>query len=328
MRVLVTGGSGFLGRKLIEALGAQQSMLAGGGQVLPVTEVICLDVSEYPVPTVLPFEVRYVKSDLRSESVLAAVIDQDVDIVFHLASVVSAAAESDFDLGMEVNIDGTRRLLEACRARGHRPRFVFASSVAVFSSGPADIVSDSTSVSPLTSYGAQKAICELLVGDYSRKGYVEGCALRLPTVVVRPGRPNGAASTFASSVIREPLHGVPVTCPVTQQTSIYISSPRTVVNSLLRAAQLPDATWHAGRTLNLPGIRVTLAQLTESLTLVGGADLLKLIRWERNPFVEEIVSRWPSRFDTTRALSLGFAKDYDAAQIIRQFIEDEMGRAE
>lgn len=324
MRIIITGASGFIGRQLVDTLVRQPTLTDDAGNRRTVEEVMCLDLSVPEIACDAPFLLRHVQSDLSSEAALLNLVTPDVGVVFHLASVVSAVAENDFDLGMAVNLDGTRRLLEACRRTGSRPRFVLASSVAVFGGGSEDVVTDATSVSPRTSYGAQKAICELLVGDYSRKGYVEGCALRLPTVIVRPGKPNGAASTFASSIIREPLHGIRVNCPVAPQTALYVSSPRTVVSALLHAAELPLPAWSAGRTLNLPGIRVTVAQLMTALAAVAGTDRMDLISWERDPFVEEIVSRWPSRFAPTRARSLGFLEDADAEQIVRQFVEDHM----
>jgi nucleoside-diphosphate-sugar epimerase len=249
----------------------------------------------------------------------------EVDLVWHLAAVVSAAAEADFDLGYRVNVDGTRVLLEALRGTGRRPRVVFTSGFAVFGGEMPEVITDDFHPTPQSSYGTQKAIGELLNADYSRKGFVDGRSLRLPTVVVRPGKPNKAASTFASSIIREPLAGEEAVCPVQRDTAIYILSPRRVTDALLRAMRLPDSTWGVDRTLPLPGITVTVGAMVDALQRVAGEAVVDRIRWQPDPAIQRIVESWPVRAEAQRARSLGFTDDGSFDAILLAHIEDELG---
>jgi D-erythronate 2-dehydrogenase len=239
--------------------------------------------------------------------------------------VVSAAAEADFDLGMRVNLEGTRLLLEAARQKGNRPRFVFASSCAVYGGELPPTITDETHLTPQSSYGAQKAASELLVNDHGRKGFLDSRSLRLPTIVVRPGRPNKAASTFASSIVREPLNGEEAVCPVSRETAMYVLSPRRVVDAFIRAMELPAEALGSNRTLLLPGLTMTVAEMVEALERVAGAKVASRIRFERDPQIERIVHSWPARFAAERARGLGFERDSDLQEIIRQHIEDERG---
>jgi len=238
---------------------------------------------------------------------------------------VSAEAEADVDLGYRVNLDGTRHLLEALRATGRRPRMVFASSFAVFGGAMPEVITDEFHPTPQSSYGTHKAIGELLTADYSRKGFVDGRSLRLPTIVVRPGRPNRAASTFASSIIREPLAGEEAVCPVDRGTAIYILSPRRVVAALLRAMQLPESAWGTNRTLSLPGITVTVGAMVQALARVAGEAVVDRIRWQPDPAIQRIVETWPVRAEAQRARSMGFTDDGTFDAILRAHIEDELG---
>lgn len=317
MKVLITGGLGFLGYRLAHTL-----LERGTLDSQPLTEVVLLD-------TVLPPEassdarLRALSGDISDQAVLAHAACPDADVVFHLAAVVSGAAEADFDLGMRVNLDGTRRLLECCRACARPPRFVFASSVAAFGGELPDTVDDATTPAPQSSYGTQKVIGEYLVCDYTRRGYIDGRALRLPTIVVRPGKPNAAASSFASGVIREPLNGQASECPVDPDTGVWLLSPRRAVEAFIRAAELPAAAWDAKRVINLPGLTATVAEMLDALGRIAGASTAARVVFKPDARVQSIVKTWPTRFQTPRARELGFAADPDIDSVIRDYMADE-----
>jgi nucleoside-diphosphate-sugar epimerase len=323
MRVLITGGTGFIGKKLAAALLREGGLVLDDGPLRPAEKITLFDA----------FPGEGVPEDPRVETVTGDIADPatverlaaGADLVWHLAAVVSAAAEADFDLGYQVNVDGTRCLLEALRATGRRPRFVFASGFAVFGGEMPDVLGDTFHPTPQSSYGTQKAIAELLVADYGRKGFVDGRSLRLPTIVVRPGRPNKAASTFASSIVREPLAGQEAVCPVGRETALYILSPRRVIEALLRAMRLPEAAWGTDRTLSLPGITVTIGEMVDALARVAGEEVTRRIRWEPDPLVQRIVASWPTRAEGTRARAMGFAADRSFDEIVQSHIEDELG---
>ena len=253
-------------------------------------------------------------------------IGADTGGVFHLAAIVSADAEQNFDLGLAVNLGGTRNVLEACRALPEPVRLVFASSVAVYGGDMPEVLDDGTILTPQTSYGMQKAAGELLLNDYGRKGFVDGRALRLPTIVVRPGKPNKAASTFASSIIREPLAGQEAICPVERDAAMYILSPRRVVEALIHAFELPAEAFGMTRMLTLPGITASIGQMVDALGEVAGdAVVAARIKWQPDPVIQRIVAGWPARFDARRARGMGFAADADMTEIVRAHIEDELG---
>ncbi len=310
MKIVITGGAGFLGCKLSEAL------LAKGGS----PEIICIDQSEpaKPVPGV-----TYVPGDICEPGAFDRLIADDTLSIFHLAAVVSSQAEDDFDLGMRVNLDATRALLERCRRLPDPPRFIFASSVAVFGVAP-PIVDDETPARPLNSYGVEKVIGEHLVGEYARRGFIDGRCFRLPTIVIRPGAPNKAASSFASSILREPLQGQPTVCPVAEDLAIWVQSPRAVIANIIHGHDLPTDAWEDGlRVLNLPGITVTVAQMLAGLERAGGDA--GLVSWRRDAATEAIVGSWPKGMITTRAAKLGFEADENIDAIIGVFLEDELG---
>jgi nucleoside-diphosphate-sugar epimerase len=323
MHVVITGGAGFIGKKLASALLARRALeTASGGQT--IERLTLFDVAH---PEGLPEDARLrsLAGNITDLAEVHRAIRDDVGGVFHLAAIVSANAEEDFDLGMRVNLEGTRNVLEACRALPRPARLVFASSVAVYGGDMPDVLDDGSILTPQTSYGAQKAMGELLVGDYSRKGFVDGRALRLPTIVVRPGKPNRAASTFASSIIREPLAGQEAICPVGREAAMYILSPRRVVDALIRAFELPPEAFGMTRMLTLPGITASIGEMVDALEQVAGARVAQRVKWRPDPVIQKIVAGWPTAFDARRARAMGFEADPDFASIIRAHIEDELG---
>jgi len=324
MRIVITGAAGFIGRKLARALLARGTLMDRHGTVQAIGEITLFDVVEADG---MPDDPRLdtVAADITDAAAVGRVIGPRTDGVFHLAAIVSANAEEDFDLGYSVNLDGTRHVLEACRALPEPARLVFASSVAVYGGDMPEVLNDATILTPQTSYGAQKAAGELLLNDYSRKGFVDGRALRLPTIVVRPGRPNRAASTFASSIIREPLAGQQAICPVERDAQMYVLSPRRVIQALIHAFELPAADFGMTRMLTLPGITVSIGEMVDALEAVAGAAVARRIQWQPDPRIQKIVAGWPARFDARRARAMGFEPDTDVAEIIRAHIEDELG---
>ena len=314
MRVVITGGCGFLGRRVALKLLERND----------VGELLLFDNA--PATLALPEDprLRLGTGDVGDPATVRGVVCPGTSSIFHLAAVVSGEAEADTDLGYRVNLDGTRAVLDACRALGTCPRVVFASSLAVYGGVLPPTVGDDTPLTPQTSYGTQKAIGELLVNDYSRKGFVNGRALRLPTVVVRPGRPNRAASTLASSMIREPLSGREAVCPVSPDTVMALASPRRVVDALLHAHDLPAAAFGTSRSLQLPGFSVAVGEMADAVRRAGGKEAYTRIRWEPNPLIERIVSGWPQALTAPRAAALGFAADDGIDEVVQAFIEDDL----
>ncbi|ENC6657435.1 SDR family oxidoreductase [Aeromonas hydrophila] len=313
MQIIITGGGGFLGQKLARALLHSS---------LPFSELLLVDIQA--PPALADPRVRCLQADLTAPGVAESLISERTTVVYHLAAIVSSHAEQDFDLGWQVNLDTTRSLLEACRHARPGIRFVFTSSLAVYGGPLPELVNDGTALTPTSSYGTQKAMGELLVNDYSRKGYIDGLALRLPTICVRPGKPNRAASSFVSSIIREPLQGEVTVCPVSPDLRLWLSSPATVVANFLLAATLPKGD---GRSINLPGISVTIGEMLTALTQAGGQAARERVQFAADPAIERIVASWPGRIDNQRATALGFMADRTFADIIDSFITHDMQEA-
>jgi D-erythronate 2-dehydrogenase len=315
MRVLITGGGGVIGQKVAAALLARGGLADEPGGPTLLDELVLFDRIFAP-DRVDDARLRYVAGDMLDLDLLTRVCEPPLDAAFHFASVVSAGAEADFDLGMRVNIDGMRNLLEICRAQAIAPRFVFTSSVAAFGGDLPEVVLDTTAPTPQSSYGTQKVIGELLVSDYTRKGYIDGRTVRLPTIVVRPGKPNRAASGFMSSILREPLNGESAVCPVGSETRMWIASPDRAVDMLIHAMELPTSAWGWNRTISGPGITVSVAEALAALERIAGAEAVRRVRFEPDAAIAKIVLSWPVRFDTARADRLGFRRDADIDAII------------
>ncbi len=316
MKVLITGGGGFLGARLARRLLERGELC---GQRISGITLLDAGFSSFPRHRL----VRTVEGDVADPGILDKAVEKDSAAVFHLAAVVSGAAEADFDLGMRVNLDGTRLLLERLRRCARPPRLVFASSVAAFGGELPEVLDDATTPRPQSSYGTQKVIGEYLVSDVSRKGYVDGRSLRLPTIVVRAGKPNAAASSFASGIIREPLNGVVSQCPVAPHTGVWLLSPRRAVDAFVHALELAAGAWGTNRVVNLPGITATVAQMLEALRRVAGAEVAGRVAWKPDARVQAIVETWPARFRTPRALEMGFRADRDMESVIQDYMTDE-----
>jgi nucleoside-diphosphate-sugar epimerase len=324
MRVVITGGTGFIGRKLAQRL-LQRGAIAGpGGRETTIDELVLFDVAQPQPPLPPNNRLKIVTGDIADPATVRQLIDKSTGTVFHLAAVVSGQAEADTDIGYRVNLDGTRAVLEACRALGTMPRMVFASSLAVYGGDMPEAIGDDTPLTPQTSYGAQKAMGELLVNDYSRKGYIDGRALRLPTIVVRPGRPNRAASTWVSSIFREPLSGVDVICPVSRDSVMACLSPRRLIAAIEHVHDLPAERLGYSRSVLLPGISATVDEMVEALRRAGGEAAVKRIRWEPDPAIQKIVDGWPRAIAAKRALALGIRADANMDEIVQGFVEDDL----
>lgn len=320
MKVLITGGGGFIGFRLANTLLKRGTLANAEGKQTPITQITLLDIA-FP-PQTDP-RLKCVTGDLTDKGLLAELMGGDTASVFHLASIVSGGAEADFDLGYKVNLDGSRALLETCRKQARPPRYVFASSVAAFGGDLPKILDDSTTPNPQTSYGAQKVCCEYLATDYNRKGFIDGRSLRLPTISVRAGKPNLAASSFASGIIREPLAGVVSPCPVSLETSVWLLSPAKVVEAFIHAHDLPSSAWGTNRVVNLPGITSSVKDMVDALRKIAGDKVANLVEWKPDARIQGIVNTWPVRFVTERALKLGFTADSDMETIIRDYIREQ-----
>ncbi len=313
MRVVVTGANGFLGRRLVLAL-LDRGSLCGK----PIERITAFDMTRGDAPDP---RVRAVAGNLADPGQVAALIDERTSAVFHLAAVVSGQAEQEFDLGMSVNVRAFEAVLERIRAVAPGARLVTTSSVAVFGGALPPVVPDSQVWEPQSSYGMQKAVCDLMLADYSRRGFVDGRSLRMPTIVVRPGKPNRAASSFASGIIREPVQGVDAVCPVAAETVLWLMSPGQAVRNILHGAELPAADL-SRRVLNMPGLSVTVAAMLQALRAVCGDAAADRVRMQPDPAIEAIVASWPGAFAAEAARTLGFTHDADFEGIVRAFVTE------
>jgi D-erythronate 2-dehydrogenase len=321
MNILILGGGGMVGRKLAERLARDGHL--GGREIRSLT---LHDVVEPTVPSGASFPVKTVTSDFAKPGEADKLVADRPDVIFHLAAIVSGEAEADFEKGDRINLDGTRYLFDAIRRmEGYTPRLVFTSSIAVFGAPFPDAIGDEFFETPLTSYGTQKAIGELLLSDYTRRGFFDGVGIRLPTICVRPGKPNKAASGFFSNIIREPLNGEEAVLPVSEDVRHAHATPRSAVNFLIRAATVDGAKLGPRRNLTMPSVSVTVAEQIDSLRRIAGENVVARIRREPDPTIMGIVAGWARRFDTKRAQSLGFQAETSFDDIIRVHIEDELG---
>ena len=324
MKVLITGAAGFLGQKLAKKV-ADEGTVGGSA----VTELILVDI----VPATLPeasstMTCKAITADFSKQDEVKAAIESKPDYIFHLAAIVSGDAEKNFELGYTINVDGFKYLLDTITADdSYTPRLILASSAAVFGSPVPDSIPDTYHRTPRTSYGTQKAICELYLDDYSRKGYVDGVALRFPTISVRPGKPNKAASSFFSGIIREPLAGIEAVCPVERSIRHPVTSPRKAVEFLLHAAGLSADKLKDGRAITMPALTVSLGEMIDSLERIAGKEVTGLIKMEKDDFINTIIGNWQFSFDTKRAETLGFEANKTFDEIVQVHIDDELGGA-
>jgi len=322
MHILITGAAGMIGRKLVARLVA-----AGALNGKPIDKLTLIDVAAPQKPQGFTGNVETSAADIADAAAARAAVTGRPDVIFHLAAVVSGEAELDFEKGVHVNLDGSRALIEAIRATGdgYRPRLVFTSSIAVFGAPFPESIADDFHLTPLTSYGTQKAIVELLLADYTRRGFLDAIGIRLPSIVVRPGRPNKAASGFFSSIIREPLAGEEAVLPVEDSVLHWHASPRAAVGFLIHAAGVDRERLGSRVNLTMPGVCCTVAEQIAALRRIAGDKVAARIRREPDPLVARIVAGWPSRFDPRRALALGFQAEASFDEIIRVHIADELG---
>ncbi|MFS2176866.1 D-erythronate dehydrogenase [Rhizobium pisi] len=324
MHVMILGAAGMVGRKLVEKI-AREPLAFGR----PVTRLTLADAFQPPVPEALQPVSTALTIDLAGAGAADRLIESRPDLVFHLAAIVSGEAEADFDKGYAVNLDGTRALFDAIRKLGltsaYVPRVVFASSIAVFGTPFPEVIPDEFFTTPLTSYGTQKAIAELLLADYSRRGIFDGIGIRLPTITVRPGAPNKAASGFFSNILREPLVGKEAILPVSDGVRHWFASPRAAVGFFVHAATIDTARIGARRNLTMPGLSALVSEEIEALRRVAGDKAVALIKRVPDPVIERIVAGWPTQFDATRASSLGFKAETSFDEILQVHIEDELG---
>lgn len=314
MKILITGGAGFLGVGLAHAL-----LESEPNQML--TELLLADIAPLRDAALSAHKrVHSMTGDFRA--LLKGDLLNGVDTIFHLAAAVSGECEADIDVGLRANLDTTRALLDACRALAKPPRVVFSSSLAVYGGDMPDVITDTTLPMPQNSYGTQKFICEQLIADYTRKGFVDGRSVRLPTVTVRPGKPNAAASGFMSGIIREPLAGVDAVCPVDPQTGVWITSPRYAVQGLIAAFKTPQEKWGSRIAMNLPGLSVRVAEMIAALERSAGEKVAARVRVDIDETISHIVGGWPWRFDTARSRALELTGPAAMDEIVAEYVAD------
>ena len=329
MNILITGGCGFLGARLARTLLKQGALSLAGEPSRRIERLTLTDRVPPPPDLAADARVAFVQGDLLELAQARTLPAAGTDLVFHLAAAVSGECEADFDLGMHSNLDTTRALLETSRSLGSKPTFVFASSLAVFCNVPGtalpELIEDETLPTPQSSYGIQKYISEQLVADYARKGFIRGRSVRLMTVSVRPGRPNGAASGFLSGMIREPLAGMKGVCPVPRETPVALASPATTVEGIIRAAEVTDEEWGPLTGMNLPALTTSVGEMADALERVGGKAASALLDWTPDPAVQKLVKTWPGNVASTRARKLGLQSDKDFESVVRDYIRENPG---
>lgn len=325
MHVVILGGAGFLGKRLALALLTRGYLRASDGNQKSISKLTLFD-KVVPSPLIDDSRLETITGEITDVNDIHSLLNQKPDVIFHLAAVVSGEAEENFELGMNVNLQATQNILEVCRELAFSPKFLFSSSVAVFGGEMPSVIQDDTAPFPQSSYGTQKAICELLINDYSRRGFIDGRVLRLPTIVVRPGKPNRATSSFASSIIREPLQGKEAVCPVSKDTKLWIMSPRKAIGNFIHAAELSADAFGKHRIVSLPGLTVSVEDMMETLEAVAGQETVKRISWQPDALIQRIVGSWPSAFAPERATALGFKADDSMTQIIQAFIDDDLSK--
>ncbi|MET3646070.1 D-erythronate dehydrogenase [Phyllobacterium ifriqiyense] len=324
MHVLVIGAAGMVGRKLLDKIAAEPGALGSD-----IDKLTLVDVFEPVAPATFAGIAQTIAADLSDPGVADRLVAARPDMIFHLAAIVSGEAEADFEKGYKINLDGTRWLFEAIRIEGqkapYKPRVIFASSIAVFGAPFPDKIGDEFFTTPLTSYGTQKAISELLLSDYSRRGFFDGIGIRLPTICIRPGKPNKAASGFFSNILREPLSGQEAILPVDENVRHWFASPRSAVGFFIHAATLDLEQVGPRRNLSMPGLSALVGEEIAALQRVAGDKAVKLIRREPDATIQKIVSGWATDFDTSRASKLGFKAETAFDDIIKAHIDDELG---
>jgi len=329
MNILITGGCGFVGARLARTLLAQGELALAGAGARSIETITLADRAAPPADLAADTRVRFAGGDLNALVASRSVPAPGTDLVFHIAAAVSGECEADFDLGMHSNLDATRALLDGCRALDSQPTLVFASSLAVFGNLPGQplpqLIEDFTLPTPQSSYGIQKFIGEQLVADYARKGFVRGRSVRLMTVSVRPGKPNGAASSFLSGMIREPLAGERAACPVPPETLVALSSPGRTMEGIIRAAEASDADWGPLTAVNLPSLRTTVGAMAAALEKVAGPAATQLLDWTPDPAILRLVKTWPGNVSFARAAALGLQADTDFESIVRAYVRENPG---
>lgn len=325
MKILVTGAGGMIGRKLVERL-AKDKMLGGK----PITGMTLVDVVDSPIPEGAPAASKAIVTDYSERGVATTLMQDRPDVIFHLAAIVSGDAEANFEKGYKINFNGSWALFEAVRLEGekspYKPRFVFASTLAVFGPPFPDSITDDFALTPTTSYGTQKAMTELMLADYSRKGFMDGVGVRLPTICIRPGKPNKAASSFFSGILREPLAGQEAPLPVGDEVRHWFASPRAAVSFFINAATIDTSSLGPRRSMTMPGVSATVGEQIEALRKAAGDTAVALIKRVDDPFVSKIVLGWAGRYTPTLASKMGFKAEQNFDEIIKVYQEDEMGK--
>jgi nucleoside-diphosphate-sugar epimerase len=323
MRILVTGAGGMIGRKLVERLAKDGTL---GGKA--ITALTLVDVVDSPIPAGLPKDAKALITDFSERGVATTLMQERPDVIFHLAAIVSGDAEANFEKGYKINFNGSWALFEAIRLEAqqspYKPRFVFASTLAVYGPPFPDNIPDDFALTPTTSYGVQKAMTELMLADYSRKGFLDGVGVRLPTICIRPGKPNAAASSFFSGILREPLAGQEAKLPVGDEVRHWFASPRAAVGFFIHAATMDTSSLGVRRSMTMPGVSATVGEQIEALRKAAGEDAVKLIKRVDDPFVSQIVKGWAGRYTGELATKNGFTAEKNFDEIIKVYQEDEM----